>query len=122
MKLLYIEDQPVNARVLSLFVEKLWGDYLSSVETAEESFELLINEDFDLIYMDINLPKMNGLEAVRHIKNQLNLKDIPIIVISANTNEKVISEAIESGCQGYLKKPVRIDELKRLTEEALKIN
>ncbi len=119
MKLLYVEDQPMNTRVLRLFVEQLWGEVLSSVETAEDSFDLILEEDFDLVYMDINLPNMNGLEAIRYIKNTLKKTDLPIIVVSADTNEKVIADAYDSGCRAYIKKPVSIIDFKDITERVL---
>lgn len=123
MKLLYVEDQPINTRVLRLFVEQLWGEeVLSSVETAEDSFDLLLEEDFDLVYMDINLPNMNGLEAIRYIKNTLKKTDLPIIVVSADTNEKVIADAYKSGCRAYIKKPVSIIDFKDITERVLNTN
>ncbi|WP_085905667.1 response regulator [Kiloniella majae] len=119
MKLLYVEDQPMNTRVLRLFVEQLWGEVLSSVETAEDSFDLILEEDFDLVYMDINLPHMNGLEAIRYIKNTLKKNDLPIIVVSADTSEKVIADAYDSGCRAYIKKPVSIIDFKDITERVL---
>ncbi|KLN61709.1 hypothetical protein WH96_05165 [Kiloniella spongiae] len=119
MKLLYVEDQPMNTRVLRLFVERLWGEVLFSVETAEDSFDLILEEDFDLVYMDINLPNMNGLEAIRYIKNTLKKNDLPIIVVSADTNEKIIADAYDSGCRAYIKKPVNIVDFKNITERVL---
>ncbi|WP_417454660.1 response regulator [Kiloniella sp.] len=120
MKFLYVEDKPMNTRVLRLFVEQLWGEDLTSVETAEEGLDLIDKEDFDLVFMDINLPQMNGLEAIRHIKNKLNKTSLPIIVVSAATDRDVIADAYHSGCRAFIKKPVNIMNFKSITERVLK--
>jgi len=120
MKFLYIEDQPLNTRILSLFVEQLWGEELFCVETAEEGFDLLMEQDFDLVYMDINLPKMNGVDAVKYIRDVLKKPKIPIVMVSANTSENVIAKSYENGCRAYIKKPVNIGNLKEITEQVLK--
>ncbi|WP_417432063.1 response regulator [Kiloniella sp.] len=120
MKFLYVEDKPMNTRVLRLFVEQLWGEDLTSVETAEEGLDLIGKEDFDLVFMDINLPQMSGLEAIRYIKNKLNKTTLPIIVVSAATDTNVIADAYDSGCRAFIKKPVNIMNFKDITERVLK--
>lgn len=60
----------------------------------------------DLIVMDLNLPGLNGWEATRHLKSQPETKHIPIIVLTAHTEEKSRDRAIAAGCDAYETKPI----------------
>lgn len=64
----------------------------------------------DLILLDINLPIFNGHEVLRQIKTDVNLKKIPVIMLTTSSNQKDISEAYENHCNSYIKKPLEISE------------
>ncbi len=64
----------------------------------------------DLILLDINLPIFNGHEVLRQIKTDINLKKIPVIMLTTSSNQKDISEAYEHHCNSYIKKPLEISE------------
>ncbi len=64
----------------------------------------------DLILLDINLPIFNGHEVLQQIKTDLNLKKIPVIMLTTSSNQKDISEAYEHHCNSYIKKPLDISE------------
>ena len=65
----------------------------------------------DLIVMDINLPKLNGFEATRRIKNQPETKHIPIIVLSSHFEESYRDKASAAGCDAYETKPADFERL-----------
>jgi len=60
--------------------------------------------------LDINLPIFNGHEVLRQIKTDINLKKIPVIMLTTSSNQKDISEAYEHHCNSYIKKPLEISE------------
>ncbi len=64
----------------------------------------------DLILLDINLPIFNGHEVLRQIKTDVDLKKIPVIMLTTSSNQKDISEAYEHHCNSYIKKPLEISE------------
>lgn len=65
----------------------------------------------DIIVMDLNLPKLNGWEATRQLKNQPETKHIPIIVLSANTGDQPKERAFAAGCDDFETKPADFDRL-----------
>jgi two-component system chemotaxis response regulator CheY len=73
----------------------------------------LVNENtFDLILSDINMPVMDGLEFVRHLKELENAKNVPIVMITTEGGEKSVLEALSLGAKGYIRKPFTPDQVK----------
>ncbi len=101
--ILIAEDSEINALVFAGFMEE-WGCEITTVDNGLEAVLRTKQNSFDLILMDINMPVMDGNEAIRKIRS-VN-KDIPIIALTASTLESVIREALESGANDYLLKPV----------------
>jgi len=64
-----------------------------------------------LILMDINMPRMNGIEALREIRSDADLRMLPVIILSTSDNPKQIVEAYDHGVNAYMTKPGRFDEL-----------
>lgn len=104
---LIIEDDSLNRK---LFRDILKIDNIKSLEAedAEQGLILARQQQPDLILMDIQLPGMDGLEATRLIKQDQNLKDIPVVALSAHAMENDINNAFKAGCDGYITKPVEV--------------
>ncbi|MEO6546378.1 MAG: response regulator [Ferruginibacter sp.] len=64
----------------------------------------------DLILLDINLPIFNGHEVLRQIKTDINLKKIPVIMLTTSSNDKDLDQAYENHCNSYVKKPLEVSE------------
>jgi CheY-like chemotaxis protein len=64
----------------------------------------------DLILLDINIPIFNGHEVLKQIKADLNLKKIPVIMLTTSSNQKDLNDAYENHCNSYVKKPLEISE------------
>lgn len=108
MKVLSIDDQ----QLILLTVQRKLEEHGYTVRTAMSGLEgLKIFEEFnpDLVMMDMNMPNMNGLEVIKRMK-KLN-KDIPIVVMSGNNQEKVILGGFELGIVDYMKKPIGLEEM-----------
>ena len=109
-KILIIEDDKNLSQVLQIFL-RLKG-YI--VDTAFDGVEALNKiEKFlpDLILLDINLPKFSGFEVIKKIKKNEKLKHIPIIMITALTQDENIKKGYELGCEDYITKPFNIEHL-----------
>jgi CheY-like chemotaxis protein len=63
-----------------------------------------------LVVMDVNMPILNGIETVRHIRKVERLRDIPVLMLSTSSNPATIEEAISSGANGYIVKPTSLDK------------
>ena len=105
MKVLVVEDSADVGLVTIEYLNELEHDAVL-VPDAEQALALLPETTFDAVMTDIRLPGMDGLQLTRLIKLARGAKQVPIIAVSANNTPKSIQEAFESGCDGYITKPV----------------
>jgi len=111
---LYVEDNRPNVRLVESILSKWPQITLKSAGSAEEGIELAASLKPDVIIMDINLPGMDGYEAVKILKNRADTALIPVIALSANAMQKSVKEGIEAGFERYLTKPLKVVELLKL--------
>jgi len=127
-KILIVEDDPVNAKFLSAqcdtrnFENKVAG-------SGEEAIELLDSEDFDLVLLDVILPKMSGFEVLEHIRKSKDPNELPVIIVSGKEKAEDTVRGLELGANDYIVKPInmkianaRIDtqfRIKQLTKDSM---
>ncbi|SFC87465.1 response regulator [Pseudoalteromonas denitrificans] len=111
-KVLYIEDNPSNILLMKVIFRNFKGFELSIKETAEEGLEWVYTDIPDLILMDKDLPLMSGLEATHILKNNVNFKNIPIILLTADNDVNIEKHALDVGCNDVEFKPFDIVNLK----------
>ena len=109
-KILIVEDNPRNMRLLEMTL-KAKGYSLLKATDGEEALDMAMRERPDLIIMDMQLPKINGLEVTRKLKSTPAFSHIPIIAITAYAMKGDKERAIEAGCDAYLSKPINTREL-----------
>ncbi|MCI5078684.1 ATP-binding protein [Oricola sp.] len=116
VRTLLVEDNAVNSRVAVRFLAKL-GQTAVIVENGIEAVEIASRKKFDLILMDIQMPLMDGIEAVRAIRagNGPNAQTM-IIAMTANSSEEDRERCIAAGFDGFESKPVTLDRLRALFE------
>ena len=110
IKILYVEDNPDNVYMLTRRLKKK-GFELIIAGDGQEGIDKAIEENPDLILMDLSLPTMDGWTATAKIKNIEEIKDIPIIALSAHAMPEHRDRAIKAGCSDYDTKPVDIKRL-----------
>jgi CheY-like chemotaxis protein len=116
---LLAEDEPSNRKVTVLMLEHL-GYRADAVTNGLEALQAMENEIYDIVLMDIKMPEMDGLEATRIIR-QLWPNDGPrIIAITAYALKGDREKCLEAGMDGYLAKPVRLDELRKAIETCIR--
>lgn len=111
--------QPRKALVIddSIVIHKLFRLILGQTPLvfASDGLEALRrlaeNPDVDLIFLDINMPKMNGLELLSRIKADAGLAAIPIVIISTEGKEHDVIRGLKAGAAAYVKKPFRNEEI-----------
>ena len=122
-RILVIDDNDAAREVLrSLIVG--FGFRVSSAASAKEAFEMLEEADksepFDLVFIDWRMPEMDGVEAIRHIKNNLNLSNMPrIIMVTAFGRAEIQQQAEQAGAMAFLHKPINQSMLLDTIMEAL---
>ncbi len=113
-KTLVAEDCRTNKYLAKLLLEKL-GFEVVVAETGKEAVEKAVNENFDLIFMDIEMPEMDGYDATKILR----MKGIgtPIIALTAKALKGDSEKCIEAGCDGYISKPVNRKDLVEIIEK-----
>ena len=109
-KILYVEDNPDNVYMLTRRLKKK-GFELIIAGDGQEGIDKAIKESPDLILMDLSLPTMDGWTATAKIKEIEEVKDIPIIALSAHAMPEHRDRALKAGCSDYDTKPVDIKRL-----------
>jgi CheY-like chemotaxis protein len=110
--ILIIEDDKTNMCLIRSVLALGKGQILEA-ENAEKGIQLAREHHPNLILMDIRLPKMNGIEATHFIKNDSDLKDIPVVALTGYSNKEDENEAINAGCVAFLSKPIDIRNFRK---------
>ncbi|MEO5347094.1 MAG: PAS domain S-box protein [Magnetococcus sp. YQC-9] len=116
---LYVEDNPANASLMHILFRQLPGVELRIAESAEACLALIRNELPDLVLMDINLPGMSGLEALRQIKSDPVTAILPVVAVTAAASSVDIQSGKEAGFHDYLTKPFDVPSLLALIRRML---
>lgn len=113
---LLVEDNKVNQMVAMALLRKR-GIEVSVANNGLEGIKKSLESDFDLILMDIQMPKMGGIEAMQHIKARskvLGKPAAPIVALTANAMQGAADEYLQEGMDDYLTKPINLDDLDRV--------
>ncbi len=117
LKILLVDDNNVNRKVAVNILGKL-GFNADIAENGKQVLDILENKNYDLIFMDIFMPEMDGYEATRIIRNKYNNKTKPVIIaMTANSSKEDIDKCYEFGMNDYISKPVKIENLKLKLED-----
>lgn len=120
-KILLVEDNPKDALLFSAILEEenARNKYsVTHVITAEKAAEIDIEREYDVIFLDMNLPGASGFDAIEKIQSRS--ANVPIVVLTANNDEIMATQAIKKGCQDYLVKGCHdADAIKRAIRHAI---
>ncbi|QPJ60719.1 MAG: response regulator [Candidatus Nitronauta litoralis] len=117
--LLYVEDNPANLRLMESKFSTREDISLLKASDAKTGIQLAQTHQPDLILMDINLPGIDGVHALKELKKMEETKNIPVIAISANAMTKDIDRALSEGFIHYLVKPIDMEQLLRVVKQEL---
>jgi two-component system, cell cycle response regulator DivK len=118
-KILYIEDNPDN-RMLVRRVLQAEGYTVIEAKDGPTGIQAATEQTPDLILMDINLPDVDGYEITARIKQLPGLAKVPVIALTANVMKGDREKTLAAGCDGYIQKPIDIDQLPAQIEHFLK--
>lgn len=122
MKILFIEDDEIESMKLQRTVAKLGQRHTIHVaRNGEEALEHLQSDQAlpDLILLDLNMPRMNGIEFLSHLKNDKSLKYIPSVVLTTSQNRSDLLECYRIGIAGYVIKPLKYEEYESKLQRVL---
>lgn len=118
IKILYVEDDFICRRLVKRIVTRLGYDYVEAIN-GKSGVDLAQREKPDLIFMDINLPDIDGLEATRRIKNLEGFSNIPVIAMTSSALEGGSAYLQANKLDGYIGKPVNKIIVKNTIERML---
>jgi two-component system chemotaxis response regulator CheY len=117
-KILSVDDSP-SVRKLVEFTLKSKGFQVASAEDGLAALELMAKEQFDAIVLDINMPRMNGLEFLEKIKADDVYAPIPVIMLTTEGQEEDQDRAMDLGATAYIVKPFKPTLLLRIVDKTL---
>ena len=110
IRLLLAEDNPVNVKLMEILLKKM-GCAFDTVSDGQSACDAVKSNDYDVVLMDVHMPVMNGLDATKSIREQIN-SQIPIIALTAAAMQEEKEQCYASGMNAILLKPVNVEELK----------
>lgn len=122
LKILLIEDDTIEVMKLKRAIAKLEMEHtLIEATNGEEALSILKDDHIlpDIIFLDLNMPKINGLEFLRILKDDPVLRFLPTIMLTTSSNRKDILACYDIGIAGYIIKPLKYDDYVAKIEKAL---
>lgn len=117
-KILIAEDEPDIRELIELSLG--YGGYeVAAARDGQEAVEMALKDSYDLIMMDVRMPRMTGYEACRALKKRPEFSKIPIIFVSARGQDKDIKEGMAAGATAYIVKPFEPEQLLQKVKEIL---
>jgi len=116
---LCVEDNLANLTLIEKLVARRPDIHLLSARDGRSGIEIALTSQPDVVLMDINLPGINGIQALRILSDNPATTHIPVIALSANAMPRDIEKGLRAGFYRYLTKPIRVSELMEALDEAL---
>jgi PAS domain S-box-containing protein len=117
--LLYVEDNPANLKLVEQLIARRPTMRLLSAVDGNQGIQLARAHQPDVILMDINLPGISGIEALKILRDDAATAHIPIVALSANAMPRDIAKGLEAGFFSYLTKPIKVKEFMDALDAAL---
>lgn len=116
LRILVAEDNVINQKVAVRILER-FGYRADIAANGVEAIEAIRRQSYDLVFMDVHMPGMDGLEATRHICSEWPTGRPKIIAMTADALQGDREQCLEAGMDGYISKPVRVEELRTILEK-----
>lgn len=113
IKILVAEDNPINQTLAEMVLSKL-GYKIELAGNGKEALERIRSSVFDLVFMDVQMPEMDGLEATESLRKQDSLKQPIVIAMTAFAMQSDKEKCIEAGMNDYISKPIRIEDIQSI--------
>ena len=111
MKILTVDDFSTMRRIVRSMLRQLGYNNIVERDDGTTALEALQSQEFDFVISDWNMPNMSGLELLRAMRADANLKGIPMLLVTAEALKDNVVEAVKSGVNGYIVKPFAAETL-----------
>lgn len=120
MRILVVDDFSTMRRIVRNLLKDLGYTNADEAEDGVKALQKLKNERFDFVVSDWNMPSMTGIDLLRAIRGDANLKHLPVLMITAEARRENIIEAAQAGANGYIVKPFTAATLDEKIEKVVK--
>ena len=117
--ILYVEDNVDNLQLVEAIVGQFENIELLTAENATVGYDISTSKKPDLILMDINLPGMNGIQAMKRLRETEETREIPVVAVTSNTMPKDIKAGLNAGFEAYITKPIKVSEFINTIDKTL---
>jgi CheY-like chemotaxis protein len=118
IRIMIVDDDRVSRELAARVLQRA-GYIVHIAEDGQSALELLQKNDFDLILMDLDMPRMDGFESTAQIRGNRELAELPIIALTANVHMDNADKCRQAGMSDYVTKPFQIDKLLKTLEQYL---
>jgi CheY-like chemotaxis protein len=116
--ILLAEDSADSREMMQLLLEQR-GYQVVAADDGMRALEVALSSRPDLVLLDLELPKLDGLSVTRNLRLDPKFKDVPIIILSGHDPSRFRQDAMDAGCDDYLLKPINFDLLPELFERLM---
>ena len=119
LKVLVVEDDSSVRTFLNRVMVKYFSAEVIEAENGKIGLEKLESEEIDFVFLDIAMPVMNGHEFLKEVRKNSKFKDLPVIIVSANSERELVGDLITLGITDYLVKPIEYRTVKARIENII---
>ena len=119
-RILLVDDQPLNHKIVTLFLQRLGYKNVDIAHNGQEGADMANRGGYDIVFMDLQMPVMGGIESAKEIRGNFLLKQQPaIIAMTGHALSGVKESCMEAGMNDFLTKPVSLDDFRRVIPQCL---
>ncbi len=126
--ILLVEDDPDHAEIITeimldghsksdiekeIILMKDGQEAIDYLKKAETSVDNEVSSQIELVLLDLNMPKVNGMEVLKYLKKSIKYRTVPVVILSTSSDKKTIAEAYDKGADSFIVKPISYDEFAR---------
>jgi two-component system chemotaxis response regulator CheY len=112
MKILIVDDFSTMRRIVKNILKQLGYENVGEAENGAEAYDMIKTGEFAFVITDWNMPVMDGLGLLKKVRTDSQVKDIPILMVTAEAEKEKVVAAIQAGVNNYIVKPFTADTLK----------
>lgn len=105
MRILVVDDFSTMRRIVKAILKQLGYEHIEEAEDGKQAYDMVKTGKFDFVVTDWNMPNMTGIDLLRSIRADPNVKDIPVLMVTAETDKSIVIDAIQAGVNNYIVKP-----------------
>lgn len=113
-----VDDDQEMTRAISMMLEMLGCQVTGFLSARNAAKTLLTGVRPDMLVVDINMPEVTGLDFLEFLRRRPEWKDLPVVMLSTEAADVTVDQALELGADGYLMKPITLEELDKVMETA----